>query len=158
MFFFLSCSWLLPIHWSQMWSWEWRSEWSTFFIFYYGVTYIRGLPVIHVPFTVCDQYFRLIGRSTYWLPYLYGFLTTSAGSVNAMMGLENCPSGYGVGIQLSTQWRCNFCRRSALPWPVITFDIHEAAKVYHIDRWWEMGYSVLTNTCKFSVFPLILKP
>ena len=73
-----------------------------------------------------------------------------------MLGLEIWPSGYGVGIQLSTQWMCNFRRPNAVPRHVITFDINKAAKIYHIDRWWEMGNSIVTNS-KFALFYLILK-
>ena len=82
-------------------------------------------------------------------------LTISLGSVNVMLGLEIWPSGYGVGIQLSTQWRCNIRRPNAVLWPVITFDIHVAAKIYHIDRWWEMGNSIPS---KFALLSLILNP
>ena len=54
----MSCSCLCPIHWSQVWSREWRCGWSSAdrrcsnyiwvinnFIVYWDVTYIRGLTV-----------------------------------------------------------------------------------------------------------------
>ena len=58
MFLVASCSFLCPIHWSQMLSWERRCSWSSAdrrcsnyiwvinnFIAYLGVTYIRGLTI-----------------------------------------------------------------------------------------------------------------
>ena len=67
MFLISSCSCLCPMHWSQVFSWEWRCSWSNAdrrcsnyiwvinnFIAYYGVTYIRGLMVFlfKVPFVL----------------------------------------------------------------------------------------------------------
>ena len=62
MIFTSSCSYLCPIHWSQVLSREWRCSWSSAvrrcsnciwvinnFIAYSGVTYIRGLMGSHFP-------------------------------------------------------------------------------------------------------------
>ena len=61
MFLIVSCSCLCPIHWSQVFSWEWRCSWSSAnrqccniwmmnsCIVYKGVAYIRGLTVFTWP-------------------------------------------------------------------------------------------------------------